>query len=47
MQTVIHSDFTVVGAGIAGMCAAIAAARNGLRVSLINDRDVPGGNASS
>ncbi|MFE5323761.1 FAD-dependent oxidoreductase [Paenibacillus sp. NPDC056579] len=43
----IKSDVTVVGGGIAGICAAIAAARHGLKVSLINDRPVLGGNASS
>ena len=41
------SDLTVVGAGIAGICAAVAAARRGLTVSLVHDRPVPGGNASS
>ena len=40
-------DLVVAGAGIAGMCAAIAAARKGLSVVLINDRSVLGGNASS
>ncbi|HBM80578.1 MAG TPA: FAD-dependent oxidoreductase, partial [Clostridiaceae bacterium] len=44
---IIHSDLTVAGAGIAGMCAALAAARHGLKVALINDRPVLGGNASS
>jgi hypothetical protein len=43
----IKSDVTVIGGGIAGVCAAIAAARNGLKVTLINDRPVLGGNASS
>ncbi|MFK7695571.1 FAD-dependent oxidoreductase [Paenibacillus sp. HJGM_3] len=43
----INADVTVVGGGIAGVCAAIAAARHGLTVSLINDRPVLGGNASS
>jgi len=43
----IKGDVTVVGGGIAGICAAIAAARQGLQVSLINDRPVLGGNASS
>ncbi|MBB6731254.1 FAD-dependent oxidoreductase [Cohnella zeiphila] len=43
----VQSDVTVVGGGIAGVCAAIAAARNGLAVALINDRPVLGGNASS
>ncbi|MDR2472492.1 MAG: FAD-dependent oxidoreductase [Tannerella sp.] len=40
-------DFVVVGAGIAGMSAAISAARLGLKVALINDRPVLGGNNSS
>ena len=40
-------DFVVVGAGIAGMCAAVSAARLGCKVALINDRPVIGGNNSS
>jgi hypothetical protein len=40
-------DFVVVGGGIAGMCAAIAASRLDCRVALINDRPVLGGNNSS
>ncbi len=40
-------DLTVVGAGVAGIAAAISAARNGLKVALLNDRSVPGGNGSS
>lgn len=40
-------DFVVVGAGVAGMCAAVAAARKGCKVALINDRPVIGGNNSS
>ena len=44
---IIRSDLTVAGGGIAGMCAALAAARHGLKVALINDRPVLGGNASS
>ena len=46
MKTV-KTDLTVVGAGYAGLCAAIAAARHGVKVALVNDRDVLGGNASS
>ncbi|MCQ2138759.1 MAG: FAD-dependent oxidoreductase [Bacteroidales bacterium] len=42
-----HFDFVVVGGGVAGMCAAIAAARTGLHVALVHDRDVLGGNNSS
>ncbi|HQC53381.1 MAG TPA: FAD-dependent oxidoreductase, partial [Lentisphaeria bacterium] len=40
-------DFCVVGGGLSGMCAAIAAARHGAKVALIHDRPVLGGNASS
>lgn len=40
-------DFIVVGGGVAGMCAAIAAARNGIKVALVQDRKVLGGNNSS
>lgn len=39
-------DLVVVGGGIAGTCAALAAARQGLAVALIHDRPVLGGNAS-
>ncbi|TVQ28434.1 MAG: FAD-dependent oxidoreductase, partial [Spirochaetaceae bacterium] len=46
-RTVEHtSDICIIGAGMAGICAAIAAARNGATVTLINDRAVLGGNAS-
>lgn len=40
-------DFCVVGGGMAGMIAAISAARHGARVALVHDRPVLGGNASS
>ena len=40
-------DFCVVGGGMAGLCAAIAAARHGASVVLMHDRPVFGGNASS
>jgi hypothetical protein len=40
-------DLVVAGGGYAGTCAAIAAARLGLTVALIQDRPVLGGNASS
>ncbi len=40
-------DFIVAGAGIAGICAAVSAARLGLRTLLLHDRSVPGGNNSS
>ncbi len=48
MRTQRHQvDFCVVGGGLSGMCAAIAAARHGARVALMHDRPVLGGNASS
>ena len=40
-------DFVVVGGGVAGTVAAISAARQGLKVALIQDRPVLGGNGSS
>jgi hypothetical protein len=40
-------DLVVVGGGIAGTCAALSAARNGLSVALVQDRPVLGGNGSS
>jgi hypothetical protein len=40
-------DFVVAGGGIAGTCAAISAARLGLKVALVQDRPVLGGNNSS
>lgn len=41
-----HFDFVVIGAGPAGIGAALIAARNGLKVALINDRSCLGGNCS-
>ena len=43
----ITCDFCVIGGGLAGMCAAISAAREGLNVVLMHERPVLGGNASS
>lgn len=43
----LTADLCVVGGGMAGVCAAIAAARHGLQVVLLQDRAVLGGNASS
>lgn len=40
-------DLVVIGGGIAGCAAAIAAAEQGLKVALVYDRPVLGGNASS
>lgn len=46
-KTTFETDLCVVGGGIAGICTALAAARNGARVVLVQDRSVLGGNASS
>ncbi len=43
----IKKDIIVVGAGVAGICAAVAAARHGATVALVHNRPVLGGNASS
>lgn len=40
-------DLVVIGGGLAGTCAAISAARQGLTVALVQDRPVLGGNGSS
>lgn len=42
-----QAEFCVVGGGLSGMCAAIAAARHGVKTVLMHDRPVLGGNASS
>src|SRR5512136_1066291 len=40
-------DIAIVGGGVSGVCAAVTAARLGLKVVLLQDRPVLGGNASS
>ena len=40
-------DVVVCGGGLAGVCAAIAASRNGSRTCIVQDRPVFGGNSSS
>lgn len=48
LKTITHTvDLVVVGGGMAGTCCAITAARQGLKVVLVHDRPVLGGNASS
>tara|TARA_R110000868_G_scaffold2277_11_gene17058 strand:+ start:1814 stop:3751 length:1938 start_codon:yes stop_codon:yes gene_type:complete len=42
-----ETDVLIAGGGMAGICAALAAARNGSKVILIQDRSRLGGNASS
>ena len=46
-KTSLRADLVIVGGGMAGTCAAITAAREGIEVVLIQDRPVLGGNASS
>ncbi|MDR1011427.1 MAG: FAD-dependent oxidoreductase, partial [Opitutaceae bacterium] len=47
-RTIEHTaDLVIVGGGLSGTCAAIAAARHECDVVLIQDRPVPGGNSSS
>lgn len=43
----IETDLLVAGGGLAGVCAAIAAARHGARVVLVEARSRLGGNSSS
>ena len=43
----LEADVVVCGGGLAGVCAAVSAARHGATVVLIQDRPVLGGNASS
>ena len=46
-ETAGKFDLVVIGGGMAGTCAALSAARLGLKVALIQDRPVLGGNNSS
>lgn len=46
-QQRIIGDLVVVGGGLAGVCCAVTAARLGLKVTLVQDRPVLGGNSSS
>ena len=43
----IEADFCVAGGGLAGLCAALSAARHGAKTVLVQDRPMLGGNASS
>ena len=48
MKQLTHQvDFCIVGGGMSGICAAVAAARHGAKVALVQDRPMLGGNASS
>jgi hypothetical protein len=46
-QLTEHYDIIVCGGGLAGFCAAVAAARNGAKTCLVHNRPVLGGNSSS
>ncbi|HSF56363.1 MAG TPA: FAD-dependent oxidoreductase, partial [Algoriphagus sp.] len=43
----LSADLVIAGGGLSGTCCAITAARQGLTVTLVQDRPVLGGNASS
>lgn len=43
----LQTDLVIIGGGLAGVCCGITAAREGLKVVLVQDRPVLGGNASS
>lgn len=43
----LEADLVVCGGGLSGLCAAVTAAREGVKVVMIQDRPVLGGNASS
>ncbi len=43
----LETDLLVAGGGLAGVCAAISAARHGAKVVLVQDRSRLGGNSSS
>ncbi|HOJ39708.1 MAG TPA: FAD-dependent oxidoreductase, partial [bacterium] len=48
MKTERHQvDIAVVGGGLTGICAALSAARHGVKVALVHDRPVLGGACSS
>ncbi len=46
-KKLLNAEVVVSGAGMAGISAAVAAARNGAKTILVQDRPVLGGNASS
>lgn len=46
-STSLSYDFVVVGGGYAGLSAAVAAARQGVKTCLVHDRPVFGGNGSN
>ena len=46
-QITLQAGLAIIGGGLSGVCAAITAARQGIKVVLVQDRPVLGGNASS
>jgi len=46
-KRLLKTDILIAGGGMSGVCAALAAARNGAKVILIQNRSRLGGNASS
>ncbi len=42
-----RTELAIVGGGLSGVCTAITAARKGVKVTLVQDRPVLGGNSSS
>src|SRR5436190_4777602 len=46
-QVDLDADILIAGGGVAGVCAAVQAARNGSKVVLLQDRSRLGGNSSS
>ena len=48
LETIVHKvQFCVIGGGMSGICAAIAAARHGVKTLIMQERPMFGGNASS
>ena len=48
LKTITHKvQFCVIGGGMSGICAAIAAARRGVKTLIMQERPMFGGNASS
>lgn len=46
-KVVLSADLAITGGGLAGVCCAITAARQGMKVVIVQDRPVLGGNSSS
>ncbi|MBQ9775233.1 MAG: FAD-dependent oxidoreductase [Lentisphaeria bacterium] len=46
-KSTLETEFCVIGGGLAGLAAAVTAARKGVKTVLVHDRPMLGGNASS